>query len=108
MKSRLAVFWFVVSLVLSGFLAVQSRQQRQQQLKMDDLQLQVEKLAQESRGAAATVQELQKERGTMQRELAAAQDQTTRTSAAAVAAPPQQAQTSTAKPAASSAGVGKE
>jgi hypothetical protein len=107
MKSKAALFWFVVSLVLGGLLAVQWREQRQQQLKMDELRLQVEKLAEESRGAAAQAQEFQKERATMQRELAAAQDQAARTSAAA-ARPTQQNQTSAAKVAASNPGTEKE
>jgi hypothetical protein len=108
MKSRMAAFWFVVSLALGGFLAVQWRQHRQQQVKMDDLQLQVEKLAQESRGAASKVQELEKERGTMQRQLAAAQDQAARTSAAADDLLTKDTPTITPKATASNASGGKD
>ncbi len=87
MKSKTALFWFSISLVLGGLLAFQWTQGKRRQVKMEELQLEVEKFAQESRSSTAQAEELRKERANTQRELAAAQDQATRASASVSATP---------------------
>lgn len=62
MKLTSALFWFVVSLVLGVALVVQWDQSRKRQLKLEQLQVQVEKGIAEEKAARLRVQELEKER----------------------------------------------
>jgi hypothetical protein len=72
MKSKAAVFWFVVSLVLGGLLIVQWQGREKQQLLMEKLQLQVEKGAAQP-DLEARVKELEKERMKLNGDLRAAE-----------------------------------
>jgi hypothetical protein len=72
MKSKAAVFWFVVSLVLGGLLIVQWQGREKQQLMIEKLQLQVEKSASKP-DLEARVKELEKERMKLNGDLRAAE-----------------------------------
>jgi hypothetical protein len=72
MRSKAAVFWFVLSLVLGGLLIVQWKGQEQQQLLVEKLQLQVEKSAGKP-DLEARVKELEKERMKLNGELRASE-----------------------------------
>ena len=62
MKLTSALFWFAVSLVLGVALVVQWDISRKRQLKLEQLQVQVEKSLTEEKAAKVQVQELEKER----------------------------------------------
>jgi hypothetical protein len=72
MKSKAAAVWMVVSLVLGIALVIQWNHGSKQQLKLEKLQLQVEKSA-SAQNAASRVQELEKERLKLIGELRAAE-----------------------------------
>ena len=72
MKSKAALFWFVVSLVLGVALALQWTAGKKKQLAMEKLQIQVEKSA-SSAAMEARVKELEKERQQLTGELRAAE-----------------------------------
>jgi hypothetical protein len=72
MKSKAAVFWLVVSLVLGVALVAQWNAGKKKQLTLEKLQMQVEKIA-SNKGSEARVQELEKERLKLTGELRAAE-----------------------------------
>ena len=72
MRSKAALLWFVVSLVLGGLLIVQWKGREKQQLMIEKLQLQVEKSAGKP-DLEARVKELEKERLKLNGELRAAE-----------------------------------
>src|SRR5262245_12511543 len=71
MKSKMAVFWFVLSVALASVLAVQMTRARKQHLKLETLQVQVEELAEQGRTSEAQLQELKKERSDLRSEVLA-------------------------------------
>ena len=86
MKSKAAAIWMVLSLVLGVALVVQWSDSKKQQLKLEKLQMQVEKGASAS-NAEARAKELEKERLKLIGELRAAEFELNSTRmAAAVAA----------------------
>ena len=72
MKSKAAAIWMVLSLVLGVALVVQWSDSKKQQLKLEKLQMQVEKGASAS-NAEARAKELEKERLKLIGELRAAE-----------------------------------
>lgn len=72
MKSKAAVFWFVVSVVLGVALCVQWNAAKKKQLTLEELQVQMEKSATNSK-AEARVRELEQERQKLTGELRAAE-----------------------------------
>jgi hypothetical protein len=72
MKSKAAIFWFVVSMVLGVALVVQWDAARRKQQKLEVLQIQVEKSA-SNQDAEAKVKELETERLKLNGELRAAE-----------------------------------
>jgi hypothetical protein len=73
MKSKAAVIWFVVSLILGAALVVQWKGSRKQKVKLEQLQVQVEKNATGDGEIKMRVKELEKERMKLTAELRAAE-----------------------------------
>ncbi|HTG43894.1 MAG TPA: hypothetical protein VK633_05120 [Verrucomicrobiae bacterium] len=93
MKSKMAIVWFMVSLTLGAILVFQSIRGARRQTKLETLQLQVEKVTQQSRKAEAEAQELRQEQARLQGDLASTEtalqqaNSSPTTSAAAKASP---------------------
>lgn len=73
MKPKLAFAWFLVSVALAAILVVQWRTKNQQQIKLEKLQLQVEKLDQQEKTVRAEKAELEKQAQQLRSELRAAE-----------------------------------
>lgn len=73
MKSKAAILWFLVSVVLAGALFVQWKSARQEKAKLQEIQMQVEKSSVKEREIEARVKELEKEVRTMTGELRTAE-----------------------------------
>ena len=69
MKSKAAILWFLVSVMLSGALFAQWKSARGQKTKLEQLQVQVEKGSVKEREAEGRVKELEKEVRTLTGEL---------------------------------------
>ena len=73
MRSKAAILWFVVSVALAAALVVQWNSARKEKLKLEQLQVQVEKTVSSQKAAEARIQELEKEARTLNGELRVAE-----------------------------------
>ena len=73
MRSKAAILWFVVSIALATGLVVQWNSARKEKLKLEQLQVQVEKTASKDKATEARIQELEKEARTLNGELRTAE-----------------------------------
>jgi hypothetical protein len=78
MKSKMAAFWFVVSVALGGLLFAQVRHNRSMRMKLEAIQVQLESFSGDLRQTVGERETLQKERAELQKELASTQDALTR------------------------------
>jgi hypothetical protein len=78
MKSKMAAFWFVVSVMLGGLLFAQERHNRSMRAKLEAIQVQLESFSADLRESVGERDTLQKERAELQKELASTQDSLTR------------------------------
>jgi hypothetical protein len=61
MKSKMAAFWFAVSLAMGAALAVQWNQHRKAQQKLETVELQLEQAAVQFRSSSNKLEEVQRE-----------------------------------------------
>jgi hypothetical protein len=78
MRSKAAILWFVVSGALAAALVVQWNSGRKEQVKLEQLQMQVEKGNDKDKQAEAKVQQLEKEVRTLTGELRATEHELNR------------------------------
>ena len=71
MKSKGAIFWFVVALALAGVVFAQWDSSKKQKLKMEELQLQVEKIGSREKEVTTRMQDVEKERSKLNSEVRA-------------------------------------
>src|SRR5688500_10923627 len=78
MRSKAAILWFVVSLGLAAALVVQWNSARREKIKLEQLQVQVEKGVSKEKAVEAAVQELEKEVRRLNGELRTAEFELTK------------------------------
>src|SRR5262245_46392093 len=81
MRSIAAISWFVISVALAAALVAQWNSTRKEKLKLEQLQVQVEKNASKDKAADARIQDLEKEVRTLNGELRTAEFELTKAQA---------------------------